>query len=231
MRTTYDILLSLTVTHSFFSDKMFESFELVPDRKTAFLVNNFKLISKKQKNKWNLFLQTEGPFATTLTSLINKEFWFTFQITDTSFYSITNKSYLPSAGEMLFFDSPINAVVIPEKRKIYSLKFSYTIQHQQRPVNIRVTTAKGVELINDTIIDASAKQKQIDLSTNGENIYNISEDTVPPRNLENEKIFAKEYPADESFYGVIYFKILPVDANTGNQYQVNFASDKLIINN
>src|SRR5580765_5888889 len=163
MRTAYDILLSLTVTHSFFSDKMFESFELVPDSKTASIISNLKLISKRQKNRWNLFLQTEGPFATTVAALVNKEFWFTFKITDSSFYSITNKSYLPGAGEMLFFDSSINSVIIPEGRKIYSLKFSYTIQHQQRPVNIRVTSSKGVELINDTIIDAAIKQEQIDL--------------------------------------------------------------------
>ena len=45
MRTAYDILLSLTVTHSFFSDKMFESFELVPDNKTASIMSNLKLIT------------------------------------------------------------------------------------------------------------------------------------------------------------------------------------------
>jgi hypothetical protein len=226
MRTAYDILLSLTINHQFFSDRVFENFELIPDKKTNALINDLKLIAKKQTNNWNLFFQTDGPFATTHASLSNKEFLFTLKINDSFFYSITDETYLHGKDEMLFFNSPLNSVIVPEKRKVYPLRFNYAIHHIVRPVNIKLTTSKGTELLNDTIIDANVKNKEIDLTGNGENIYNISEDTVPPGSLENEKIFAREMINTEPFYGTVYFKVLPVDANpVANQYQINFETN------
>src|SRR6266487_243829 len=145
MRTGYDILLSLTITHAYFKDKMFSGFELNPDKKTRVLINELKLLAKKRDNNWILFFQTEGPFATTLASLVDKEFLFTLKINDSLFYSVTNETYMHGKDEMLFFNSPINSVMVPEKRKVYLLKFNYTIHHLIRPVNIRITTAKGTE--------------------------------------------------------------------------------------
>lgn len=226
MRTGYDILLSLTITHSYFLDKVFENFELIPDKKTTALLKEQKLITKKRNNNWNLFFQTEGPFATTISSLINKEFLFTLEIKDTFFYDVTNDSYLHDKDEMLYFNSPIDSVMVPEKRKVYPLKFNYTIHHNARPVNIKLTTAKGTELINDTIIDETILQKEIDLTLNGENIYNITEDTVPPGSLINEKVFAKEISYTDDFYGTVYFKVLPVDVNnSANQFFINVESN------
>jgi hypothetical protein len=223
MRTAYDILLSLTIHHLYFSDKVFENFELVPNKKTNSLIKDLKLVTKKQKNNWSLFFQTEGPFATTHELLSNKEFLFSLKINDPFFYSITDGAYLHKEDEMLFFNSPLNSVIVPEKRKVYSLKFNYTFHHAARPVNIKVTTSRGTELLNDTIIDANIKDREIDLTGNGENIYNISEDTVPPGSLENEKIFAREMINADPFYGTVYFKVLPIDANpVANQYQINF---------
>ena len=226
MRTGYDILLSLTITHAYFSDKVFENFELTPDKKTNALINEFKLITKKRNNNWNLFFQTEGPFATKLSSLVNQEFFFTLKISDSFFYAVTKETYLHGKDEMLYFNSPIDSVMFPEKRIVYPLKFNYTIHHIARPVNIKVTTAKGKELLNDTIMDETVVQKEIDLTSNGENIYNIAEDTVPSGSLENEKIFAKELPDTEPFYGTVYFKVLPIEANnTINHFQINVESN------
>ena len=170
-----------------------------------------------------MFFRTEGPYATTNESLLNKEFLFTLKINDPFFYSITDDAYLPGKNEMLYFNSPLDSVIVPEKRRVCPLKFDYTIHHALRPVNIKVTNARGTELLNDTIIEETVKSKEIDLSENGENIYNISEDTVPPVNLEHEKLFARERITSDPFYGSVYFKVLPVEANpAANQYQINF---------
>jgi len=225
MRIAYDILISLTITHPYFSDKVLEGFELEPDTKTTLLLKELKLITKKRINSWYLLFQTDGPFATKLSSLVDKEFLFTLLMTESSFYSITDDSYLPGHLEMLFFNSPINSIMIPEKRKVYPLKFNYVIHHAVRPVNFKVTTAKGKELLNEVITDKAVTQKEIDLTPNGENIYNIAEDTVPAGSLENEKIFAKEDINAGPFYGTVYFKILPVLANDAvNHFRINVES-------
>jgi len=224
MRTAYDILISLTVTHSFFSDKVFDTFELRSDNNTGKLIKQLKLVTKKTGNTWNMFFQTEGPFSGSMASFINKEFWFSFKITDTSFYGITDESYLPGKSEMLYFNSPINSVMVPEKRKVYPLKLAYKIHHEAvRPVSIKVTTAKGVQLYSYLVIDPVQDKQDMDLTTNGQGIYNIAEDTVPAGNLEQEKIFAKETEDNEPLYGMVYFKILPIEDNVlSNQYQIKF---------
>lgn len=223
MRTSYDILLSLTVNHLFFADKVFENFELIPEKKTYGLINDLKLIIKKKNNNWSLLFQSEGPFATTQSSLVNKEFLFTIKINDPFFYSITDETYLHGKDEMLFFNSPLNSVIVPEKRKVYALKFDYKIHHDIRPVKLIVSNAKGTELLNETFVDANIKTREINLTENGENIYNISEDTVPPLSIETEKIYAKEKIGDEPFYGTVYFKILAANANAlANEYKINF---------
>jgi hypothetical protein len=210
------------MNHLYFSDGLFEGFDLIPDGKTSKLIGDLKLITKKKGNTWNLFFQTDGPFATTQPLLTNKEFFFTLSINDSSFYSITGISYLHGKDEMLFFNSAINSVIVPEKRKVYALKFDYRIHHDIRPVKIIVSNSRGTELLNETIIDANIKSKEIDLSVNGENVYNISEDTVPPGHLENEKIYAKETIDTEPLYGTVYFKVLPIDADpVANQYKIN----------
>jgi hypothetical protein len=233
VRTNYDILLSLAVTHPYFLSKdpdepsgfkeVFEDYELMPDAKTGLLMKALKLIVKKINNTWHLLFQTEGPFATTVESLVNKEFFFEMKINNTAFYTATHDDYQHATGEMLWFNSPINSVMVPEKRKVYHpLKFDYTIHHAMRPVNIKVISAKGNELLNETITDVVIKKKEIDLEASGENIYDVVEDTVPPGSLESEKIFAKENDAKGDFYGVVYFKVLPVDVNAdANQFQIN----------
>jgi|SRR5688572_21563156 len=223
MLTAYDILLSLTINHLYFSDKVFENFELIPNKKTNQLINDLKLVTKKQKNNWTLFFQTEGPFATTHELLNNKEFSFTLKINDPFFYSITDDAYLHDKDEMFYFNSPLNSVIVPEKRKVYPLKFNYFIHHIVRPINIKVTNYKGSELINDVIIESAVKEKEINIVQSGENIYNISEDTVPASSLVTEKIFAREMANDQPFYGTVFFKVLPTDTNpVANQYQINF---------
>jgi hypothetical protein len=223
MRIAYDILLSLTIDHFYFSDKVFEGFALVPNNRTKALINDLKLITGKKNNCWNMFFRTEGPFATTHDSLLNKEFLFMLKINDPFFYSITDGAYLPGREEILHFNSTLNSVIVPEKRKVCPLKFDYTIHRAMRPVNIKVTNSRGTELLNDTITQETVKTREIDLSDNGENIYNISEDTVPPGSLENEKLFAKENVNGEPFYGTVYFKVLRVDTDPRvNQYEINF---------
>jgi hypothetical protein len=234
MMISYDLLLSLTVTHPYFLSKerdadgkytynaAFEDFELIPDKKTGALMNSLKLIAKKINNTWNLFFQTAGPFATTAGSLVNKEFFFEMKITNDVFYKVTGSDYLPAPDEMLWFNSPIDSLMVPEKRKVQEpLKFDYTIHHDMRPVNIKVITSKGDEIINDTITDVLVKTDKIDVTAQGENIYNINEDTVPPGSLMNEKIFVKEATAPGSFYGMVYFKVLPVAANAANSFKIN----------
>ena len=226
MRTSYDMLLSLTINHLYFSDKIFEGFELIPEKKTTRLINNLKLIPKKRSNNWYLLFQTEGPFAATQASLVSTEFLFTLKISEPSFYSITDETYLHEKDEMLFFNSPLNSVIVPEKRKVYPLKFDYKIHHDARPVKIILSNARGTELINDTIIDTNVKSREIDLTINGENIYNISEDTVPPVSSENQKIYAKQITGNEPLYGAVYFKVLPQDVNAPtNQYKINFEAN------
>jgi hypothetical protein len=66
------------------------------------------------------------------------------------------------------------------------------------------------------------KTDKIDVTAQGENIYNINEDTVPPGSLMNEKIFARETQGAGVFYGVVYFKVLPVAANApANSFKIN----------
>ena len=221
MLTAYDILISLTVNHKYFSDKKFEGFELVPDKKTYALINDLRLLTKKIGNNWFLLFQTEGIFAVDPSALANKEFLFSLKIDDSFFYSVTNEDYLHGSNEMLFFNSTIDNEIVPEKRKVYPLKFNYSIHHSVRPVNIIVTSSRGAELLNDTITDLNVKDKEIDLTVNGENIYNISEDTVPPGSLDSEKIFAKEMIGDNSFYGTVYFKVIAGNPQA-NKYQINF---------
>lgn len=235
MMISYDILLSLTVTHPAFLSKesdaqghdkyidAFEDFKLVPNKQTIALMNTLKLVAKKINNTWNLFFQTAGPFATTVNLLVNKEFLFEMKITNDIFYKVTGDDYLPATDEMLWFNSPIDLLMVPEKRKVQQpLKFDYTIHHDMRPVNIKVITAKGDEVIDDIITDVLVKTDTIDVTARGENIYNINEDTVPPGNLVNEKIFAKEMTGAGAFYGVVYFKVLPVAANApANSFKIN----------
>lgn len=234
MMTSYDILLSLTVTHPYFKNKereaervykysdAFEGFELVPDKKTMALMSSLKLITKKINNTWNLFFQTAGSFATTVASLVNNEFFFEIKITNDVFYKVTSNDYLQASDEMLWFNSPIDSLMVPEKRKVQPLKFDYTIHHAMRPVNIKVTTAKGDEVIDDTISDVLVKTDAVDLVALGENIYNINEDTVPPGNLESEKIFVRETQGAGAFYGTVYFKVLAVATNAAaNNFRIN----------
>jgi hypothetical protein len=232
MRTGYDILLSLAITHPYFLSKdpdgedgykeVFGDFELVPDKKTIALIKAMKLIPKKNDNTWNLFFQTEGPFATTVDSLINKEFYFEIKINNSTFYMVTNEDYLHGKDEMLWFNYPIDSIMVPEKRGLCPLQFDYAIHHTVRPVMIKVTTAKGTDIINETITDVTVEKKEIDLAAYGENIYNINEDTVPPGSLKNEKIFAKEARDGGAFYGIVFFKVLPVDVNsTANNFKIN----------
>lgn len=221
MRTAYDILVSLTVNHKYFSDKRFDGFELIPDRKTNSLINDLRLLTKKSGNSWFLLFQTQGVFAIDPLVLVNKEFLFSLEIKDSFFYSVTDEAYQHGNNEMLFFNSTIDEQIVPEKRKVYPLKFNYSIHHSVRPVNIVVTSSKGSELLNDTITEASVVDKEIDLTVNGENIYNISEDTVPAGSLTNERVFAKDVTGDNSFYGMVYFKIIGANPIAA-KYQINF---------
>ncbi len=226
MKVTYDILFSLKITHDYFSDKVFEDFEIIANKATNVLIKEFRLFSKKTGNTWNLFFQSEGPFATTPLALINKEFLFTLKIKDSSFYAITNETYLNGKDEMLYFNSPLDAVLTPEKRKVYPLKFNYVIHHLARPVNLKVTNSKGTEIINEVISDEDKRRTGIDLTVHGENVYTISEDSIPPNSLENEEIFSKEGNDDDPFYGAIYFKVLPAnDDVVSKEYQINFETN------
>jgi hypothetical protein len=221
MRTAYEILISLTVSHKYFSDKGFNGFELIPDRKTNTLINDLRLLTKKSRNNWFLLFQTEGVFAVDPFVLVNKEFLFSLEIKDNFFYSVTDEAYQHGNNEMLFFNSTIDEQIVPEKRKVYPLRFNYSIHHSVRPVNITVTNAKGSELLNDTITDLTVKDREIDLTVNGENIYNISEDSVPAGSLTNERLFAKEVTGDNTFYGMVYFKIITADP-MASKYQIDF---------
>ena len=220
MKIVYDILLSLTISHDYFTSMLFEDFELVPNEKTNKILNEFRLFTKKNSNTWNLFFQKEGPCATTVDALADKEFWFALKINNSLFYSVTDDSYMNGKGELLYFNFSIDAEKIPERRKIRPLKFAYSINRDMRPVNIKLTTSKKV-IFDDRIDDPQQKSRDVDLTNEGENAYDITEDNIPPRNLQLEQMFAKEGFKGDFFYGTVYFKILPVNEKAAaNQYSI-----------
>lgn len=231
MRVAYNILLSLTITHSYYRKKdpaapggyeeAFDDFELVADNRTASLIKEYRMVAKKINNSWHLFFQAEGPFAEVAGSFAGKEFVFELIIKDSAFYTITSDDYLHGNEEMFWFSAPIETTLIPEKRKVYApLQFDYTIHKQLRPVTVKLSTAKGRLIKSETITDTGKLAMNIDLTKEGQNIYDINEEGQPP--VMHEKIFAGEVMHTDSFYGMICFKVLPPgDDGKGNEFNLH----------
>ncbi|HEV8273862.1 MAG TPA: hypothetical protein VGQ04_21265 [Chitinophagaceae bacterium] len=221
MRTRYDVLISVHVEHKYFTDRFFDSFELKPDKKTKTSIQYFGLLVKKIRNNWFLLYQSDGPRKTDTEALVNKEFVFILDIKDNAFDQYTNPDLIPKSKSIQFYAATIDNKFFSSSRFIEAPVFDYTIQHSERPVNIKLKKFKGEVLKDAAIIESSQKKYTFDLTATGEQAYDISENTLPPTDERKREIFVHESYFNDPFYGMLYFKVVQADKNT-NQYNLVF---------
>jgi len=212
----------LHVEHNYFTDKFFDAFELTPDEKTTKAIRSSGLLARKSRDNWFLFYQTEGPWKTTPDALVNKEFVFAFTITDSSFEQYTNADFIPKPGAIQFYASTIDNQFFSSSRYVEPKVFDYTIQHSERPVNIKLNKFKGETLKDVAVTEPAIKKYPFDLSATGEQAYDISENTLPLTDERKWEIFIYENYSNAPFYGMIYFKVLPPAGENSNRYNLSF---------
>jgi len=231
MRTRYDILISLKIEHEYFYKEnkkkekefdSFDSFELIPDTVTETLLRKEGLLVKKSKNNWFLLYQEIGPWKTNLESLVNKEFVFRFLILDSSFAQYTKEDFIPKVNSVQFYDATIDQNFSSRSRYIQMPLFDYDIQHTERPVNLKLMKFKGEILKDVSVIEPSEKKYSFDVSSIGEQAYDISENTLPLTKEITRYIFVYKNYFNAPFYGIIYFKVFPPTTKNSNKYTLLF---------
>ncbi|MFL5773148.1 MAG: hypothetical protein ACJ75F_08320 [Flavisolibacter sp.] len=222
MRTRYDILISVHVEHKYFTDKFFDAFELVPDSQTSNTIQRLGLLTKKVRNDWFLFYQSIGPWQTNMNALVNKEFTFILNIKDDAFDQYTNPELIPKPEAIQFYAATVDSQFFSSSRFVESVVFDYQIQHTDRPVNIKLKKLKGDVLKDVAILEPTTKTFQFDVSPTGEQAYDISEDTLPATEEKKREILVYENYFNDRFYGMVYFKVLPVTNENSNQYALVF---------
>jgi hypothetical protein len=221
MRTRYDKLISLQVEHKYFANKLFDAFELIPDEKSMKSIRDGRLLIKKSQNTWVLLYQSKGPWETTVDAFVNKEFTFIFRIKDESFADYTHEDYLPGSKAVEFYAASINNKLFSSSRVIESPVFEYNIQHEERPVNLKLKKLKGEVLYDVSIIEPTTKSYKFDLSAS-EEAFDISENTLPVTDTRKQEIYVYRKYFDDPFYGVILFKVFPPAGQNSNQYNLLF---------
>jgi len=221
MKTRYDILISVLIEHKHFSDRFFDAFELKPDKKTKTSIQRFGLLEKKIRNTWFLLYQSVGPRKTNVDALMHKEFTFILDIKDNGFEQYTSSSVIPQPNAIQFFAATIDNQFFSSPRFIENTIFDYTIQHTERPVNIKLKKLKGEVLKDTSIIEPTIKTYTFDLTTTGEQAYDISENTLPFTDEKKREIFVHEGYFNDPFYGMLYFQVFQADENT-NRYKLVF---------
>jgi len=222
MRTRYDILVSLKVEHNYFTDKNFDDFELTPDEMTKKLISRLGLLVKKSRNNWFLLYQSEGPWKTNIDDLVNQEFVFIFNISDSSFEQYTNSEFIPKPGAIQFYASTIDTQFFSSSRFVELPEFDYSIQHTERPVNIKLKKFRGDILKDIAVVEAATKKYSFNVSETGEQAYDISENTLPITDERKREIFVYKKYKEEHFYGMIYFRIFPQANENSNKYHLLF---------
>jgi hypothetical protein len=222
MKTRYDILISVHVEHNYFTDKFFDAFDLTPDQNTKRSIQRLGLLPKKSRNNWFLLYQSDGPWKTTVDALINKEFTFILNIRDDSFEQYTNPDLIPRAEAIQFYAATIDNQFFSSSRFIEPMAFDYSIQHTERPVNIKLKKFKGEILKDVAVIDPSTKACSFDVNTTGEQAYDISENTLPLTDERKREIFVYKNYFNDRFYGMVYFKVLPAVSQNSNRYNLVF---------
>lgn len=222
MRTRYDILISMQVEHKYFTDKYFDAFELRPDANTKKSLQQYGLLAKKLQNTWYLFYQSEGPWKTDPESLVNKEFTFFFHINDSGFEHYTSSSLIPKPDAIQFYAATIDNKFFSSSRYIEQVKFNYNIQHTERPVNIKLKKFKGEVLKDVSVVEPTSRQYSFDVSSTGEQPYDISENTLPITDERKREIFVFKNYYNDRFYGMIYFKVFPAVGDSSNRYNLVF---------
>jgi hypothetical protein len=222
MRIRYDILASATLSHTYFTDNKFEDFEIIPVTKTQTLMNQFGLLQVKQGGKWFLLYRSMGPKATPFESFLNKEAQFMLKITNPDFYNITQSGYLPvQRKKTAFIVSRIDNTALPAMRDVHEMKFSYEIKSNARPVSVLHKKFSGDILLNKTVVDPQERTINIDVTPTGEYAYDINEQVLPDSSSP-EIYYASEIYFSTPFYGIIYFKIVPVSDTNSNHYEIKF---------
>jgi len=222
MRTRYDILISMQVEHKYFADNYFDAFELKPDTNTNRSIQQFGLLAKKIQNTWYLFYQSEGPRKTDAESLVNKEFTFILNISDSAFEQYTSSDLIPKAKAIQFYAATIDNQFFSSSRYIESAKFDYNIQHTERPINIKLKKFKGEVLKDVAVVEPAVKKFALDVSETGEQAYDISENTLPITDERKREIFVFKNYFKDRFYGMVYFKVFPTVGDSSNRYSLVF---------
>jgi hypothetical protein len=222
MKTRYEVLISVHVEHKYFADNFFDAFELAPDEPTKKSIQQFGLMTKRIRNNWFLFYQSEGPRKTDANTLVNKEFTFILDIRDSEFEQYTNSDLIPKAETIQFYAAAIDNQFISSTRFIEHKKFDYTIQHSERPVNLKLKQFKGDVLNDVAILEPAIKTYAVDVTATGEQAYDISENTLPVTEEKKREIYVYERYFSEHFYGVIYFKVFPSSGENMNHYSLIF---------
>ena len=222
MRTRYDILISMHVEHKYFSDKYFDAFELRPDDKTKRSIQQLGLLVKKIQNTWYMLYQSEGPWKTNPDTLLNKEFTFIFNISDSGFEQYTSADLIPKPKGIQFFAATIDNNFFSSSRYIESVKFDYNIQHTERPINIKLKKFKGDVLNDVAIVEPVVKKHPFDVTATGEQAYDISENTLPITDERKREIFVSKDYFKNRFYGMVYFKVFPSTGDSSNRYNLVF---------
>lgn len=221
MKTRYDVLISVHVEHNYFSDKVFDAFELSPDENTKKTIRHFGLMTKKILNNWFLFYQSEGPRKTDANALLDQDFTFVLDIMDSGFAQYTKADLIPKTSAIEFYAAAINNQFISSIRFIEYKKFNYTLQHTERPVNIKLKKFKGDVLVDAAIVEPSIKTYAFDVTATGDQAYDISENTLPATDEKKREIYVYENYFNNRFYGLLYLKVFPPGANN-NRYNLVF---------
>jgi hypothetical protein len=222
MRTRYEPLISMQVDHNYFPDKFFDAFELIPVENTRQAIRQQGLLARKSRNNWFLFYQSEGPRKTDIDTLLDKEFTFIIKISDSSFSQYTNADAIPVSAAIQFYAATIDNRFFSTSRFIEEVKFDYTIQHTERPVNLKLQLFKGDVLKDVAVVEPSVKTYSFDVSATGEQAYDISENTLPITEEKKREIFVYKNYLSDRFYGMIYFKVFPAEAANSNRYTLVF---------
>jgi len=222
MKTKYEVLVSVHVEHKYFPDGFFDAFELIPDEKTKSSIQAFGLMTKKVRNNWYLFFQSEGPRKTDSDSLVNKEFTFVLDIRDSGFDQYTSADLITKAKAIQFYAAAINNQFISSTRFIEHKKFDYMLQHSERPVNLKLKKFKGDVLKDVAIVEPSVKTYAFDVTVTGEQPYDISENTLPATEEKKREIYVYESYFSDRFYGVVYLKVFPPNGGNNNRYSLIF---------
>jgi hypothetical protein len=212
----------MQVEHKYFADNYFDAFELKPDSNTTRSIQQFGLLTKKIQNTWYLFYQSEGPRKTDPELLVNKEFTFIFNINDSGFEQYTNSDLVPKPNAIQFYAATIDNKFFSSSRFIEQAKFDYSIQHTDRPVNIKLKKFKGEVLKDIAVVEPAVKQYSFDVSATGEQPYDISENTLPITDERKREIFVFKNYFKDRFYGMIYFKVFPSTGDASNRYNLVF---------